>query len=392
MRIVAKFGGTSLGNGDKIENAAKAVKKAVDDGHEVVVVASAMGDTTDELLDEMRFSPDSKDRDEIVSMGERTSVRMLAASLNAKDLEASILEPGMKNWPIKKKDGRLDEEETEKLIQQLDIENNVKIVTGFLAEDEDNEIATLGRGGSDTTATILGKYLDADRVVIVTDVEGVLTGNPEIVESAHNVGEISIDVLRELSFKGAEVVAPSALSYKDEDTDVEVVHYQEQNLLENGTSVEGEFERIIDASDRELSSLTVAGREIRNQPGILDKITGVLGENQINIEGIGTGADSITMYVYSDEAEQAKKLIHNQVLEIDKLSSVTMDESIAGVRVVGGEYMDQPGVISEIVSPLAEAKINIHEMITSSASIIVFVDWEVREKTLKLIQEVYGEK
>ena len=392
MRIVAKFGGTSLGNGDKIENAAKAVKKAVDDGHEVVVVASAMGDTTDELLDEMRFSPDSKDRDEIVSMGERTSVRMLAASLNAKDLEASILEPGMKNWPIKKKDGRLDEEETEKLIQQLDIENNVKIVTGFLAEDEDNEIATLGRGGSDTTATILGKYLDADRVVIVTDVEGVLTGNPEIVESAHNVGEISIDVLRELSFKGAEVVAPSALSYKEEDTDVEVVHYQEQNLLENGTSVEGEFERIIDASDRELSSLTVAGREIRNQPGILDKITGVLGENQINIEGIGTGADSITMYVYSDEAEQAKKLIHNQVLEIDKLSSVTMDESIAGVRVVGGEYMDQPGVISEIVSPLAEAKINIHEMITSSASIIVFVDWEVREKTLKLIQEVYGEK
>ena len=392
MRIVAKFGGTSLGNGDKIENAAKAVKKAVDDGHEVVVVASAMGDTTDELLDEMRFSPDSKDRDEIVSMGERTSVRMLAASLNAKDLEASILEPGMKNWPIKKKDGRLDEEETEKLIQQLDIENNVKIVTGFLAEDEDNEIATLGRGGSDTTATILGKYLDADRVVIVTDVEGVLTGNPEIVESAHNVGEISIDVLRELSFKGAEVVAPSALSYKDEDTDVEVVHYQEQNLLENGTSVEGEFERIIDASDRELSSLTVAGREIRNQPGILDKITGVLGENQINSEGIGTGADSITMYVYSEEAEQAKKLIHNQVLEIDKLSSVTMDESIAGVRVVGGEYMDQPGVISEIVSPLAEAKINIHEMITSSASIIVFVDWEVREKTLKLIQEVYGEK
>jgi len=311
MKIVAKFGGTSLGNGKRINKAANSIKKAVEDGHKVAVVASAMGSTTDELIEEINFEAEKEDRDEIVSMGERTSVRMLKAALEAKDINAEFYEPGKEKWPIiTDKNGEVNKEKTREKASELaeGLEKEVSVITGFLAEDEDGEVTTLGRGGSDTTAVMLGNYLDADRTVIVTDVEGVLTGNPEIVESTHNVGEISIDELRDLSFKGAEVVAPEALTYKTDDMEVNVVHYQSENLLETGTSIEGEFDRITNTDEKKFACLTVAGREIRLEPGILSKLTTQLYEQDINIEAVSTGMDSVSLFIEQNEADKAKGL------------------------------------------------------------------------------------
>ncbi|MFC4359809.1 aspartate kinase [Halobium salinum] len=392
MRVVAKFGGTSLGSGDRINRAADSVAAAVEQGHEIAVVASAMGSTTDELLDDIKFDTSDQDRAEIVSMGERTSVRMLKAALSARGVNAVFLEPGSDDWPVITNDlGEVDVEATAEragvLAERLD--GVVPVITGFLAQNLDGDVTTLGRGGSDTTAVMLGKYMDADEVVIVTDVEGVMTGDPRVVEGARNVARITVDELRNLSFRGAEVVAPSALAYKDDDLSVRVVHYQHGDLLSGGTSIEGRFENLIDMQEEKLSCLTVAGRAIRNRPGILADLSQALREEDINVDAVASGMDSVTFYVQSDLAEEAERLLHAEVVAGENLSSVTVHDDVAAIRVTGGELPNRPGIIEGLVVPLADAGINIIDLITSATSVAVFVDWDDRERTLEIVQNQF---
>ncbi|KDE58966.1 aspartate kinase [Halostagnicola sp. A56] len=392
MRVVAKFGGTSLGTGDRINRAADSVAAAVEDGHEIAVVASAMGSTTDDLLEDITFETGDKDRAQIVSMGERTSVRMLKAALSSRGIEARFLEPGGEDWPIiTDEHGEVDVEETQRRAYEVaeSLDDVVPVITGFLAEGTDGSITTLGRGGSDTTAVMLGKYMDADEVVIVTDVEGVMTGDPRVVEGARNVGEISVDELRNLSFRGAEVVAPSALSYKDNKLDVRVVHYQHGDLLSGGTSIEGEFQNLVDLRERPIACLTVAGRAIRNQPGVFQHLSQALGESDVNIEAVASGVDTVTFYIDEEEAERAENILHREVIARDEFSSVTVDSPMAVVRVTGGELPNQPGIISDIVNPLAEARINLQDIITSATSVALVVDWDDREETLEITQDLF---
>ena len=392
MRVVAKFGGTSLGTGDRINRAADSIAAAVEEGHEIAVVASAMGSTTDDLLDDIQFDTSEADRAEIVSMGERTSVRMLKAALASRGVHAVFLEPGSEDWPVVTNElGEVDVETTSRRAAKLgrELDDAVPVITGFLAENQDGEVTTLGRGGSDTTAVMLGKYMDADEVVIVTDVEGVMTGDPRVVEGARNVGRITVDELRNLSFRGAEVVAPSALTFKDEDLEVRVVHYQHGDLLTGGTLIEGQFQNLIDMQENPLSCLTVAGRAIRNRPGILADLTGVLGDEEINVDAIASGMDSITFYVDQSVAEDAEYVLHEQVVEDETLSSITVEDDIAVVRVTGGELPNRPGVILDIVGPISEAGINIHDVITSATSVAIFVAWKDREKTLEIVQDEF---
>ncbi|MFP9060312.1 aspartate kinase [Natrialbaceae archaeon A-chndr2] len=392
MRVVAKFGGTSLGSGGRINRAADSIAAAVADGHEIAVVASAMGSTTDDLLDEITFDADEADRAQIVSMGERTSVRMLKAALSARGVDAAFYEPGSEGWPIVTDEfGEVDVEETKRRATALSetLEDAVPVITGFLAEGPEGSVTTLGRGGSDTSAVMLGNYMDADEVVIVTDVEGVMTGDPRVVEGARNVGEISVDELRNLSFRGAEVVAPSALSYKDGQLGVRVVHYQHGDLLSGGTNIEGEFQSLVDMREQPLACLTVAGRAIRNQPGVFQSLSAALGESNINIDAVASGLDSVTFYVDEDEAERAENILHREVIARDELSSVTVDSPLAVVRVTGGELPNQPGVIQGIVGPLADARINVHDIITSATSVALFVGWDDREQTLEITQDLF---
>jgi aspartate kinase len=393
MRVVAKFGGTSLGNGDRVNRAADSVAAAVDAGHEVCVVASAMGSTTDFLLDAITFEAEEADEAEIVSMGERTSVRMLKAALSARGVDAKFLEPGSDEWPvITDEHGEVDIEETTRrgqaLAESMSTEGYVPVVTGFLAQDHAGNVTTLGRGGSDTTAVMLGKVMNADEVVIVTDVEGVMTGDPRVVEGARNVGEITVDELRNLSFRGAEVVAPSALAYKTDDMDVRVVHYQHGDLLTGGTNIEGQFQNLIDLREGKLACLTVAGRAIRNRPGILSELSNPLRDADINIDAVASGMDSVTFYIDQEEATRAETILHDAVVAQEALSSITVDDDIAVVRVTGGELPNQPGVINRILTPLAKSHINIHDVITSATSVAVFVDWDDREDALGIIQEL----
>jgi len=392
VRLVAKFGGTSLATGDRIERAADSVAAVVEAGHEVVVVASARGSTTDDLLEEIEFEADDPDVAEIVSMGERTSVRMLKAALTARGVTARFVEPGDDDWPIVvDAAGEVDQDETTAQVDRLaaTLSQSVPVVTGFLAEDPDGRITTLGRGGSDTTAVMLGRYLGADLVVIVTDVEGVMTGDPRAVEGARNVGEITVDELRSLSFRGAEVVAPSALAYKTEDLEVRVLHYQNRDLLTGGTDIVGQFENLIDMREHALSCLTVAGRAIRNQPGILSNLSTALGEEAINIDAVSSGLDSITLYVDADLADEAESVLHSEVIGNQTLSSVTVEEPIAVIRVTGGDLTDQRDVVIDMLSAVADAGIGVHDVITSATSAGVFVGWDDRETALERIQTAF---
>jgi len=392
VRVVAKFGGTSLGSGDRINRAADSVAAAVEQGHEIAVVASAMGSTTDDLLDDIKFDADDRDRAEIVSMGERTSVRMLKAALSSRGVEAKFLEPGSDEWPVITDEyGEVDVAETTKRAAKLaaELDAVVPVITGFLAQTIDGTVTTLGRGGSDTTAVMMGRYMDADEVVIVTDVEGVMTGDPHVVEGARNVGRITVDELRNLSFRGAEVVAPSALSYKNADLNVRVVHYQHGDLLTGGTLVEGEFQNLIDMEDHPLACITIAGRAIRNRPGILAELSQALREAEVNIDSVASGMDSITFYVSEGDAELAETVLHERVVSDETLSSVTVEDDIAVIRVTGGELPNRPGIILEIVQPIAEAGINIHDVITSATSVAIFVAWGDREETLRIIQQEF---
>ena len=390
MRVVAKFGGTSLANGERINRAADSIAEAVAQGHEIAVVASAMGSTTDDLLEDITFPADEADRAEIVSMGERTSVRMLKAALSARGVNATFLEPGADGWPVVTDElGEVDVAITNERARTLadDLEGTVPVITGFLAEGHDGSVTTLGRGGSDTTAVMLGKFMDADEVVIVTDVEGVMTGDPHVVEGARNVSKITVDELRNLSFRGAEVVAPSALSYKDGDMDVRVVHYQHGDLLTGGTSIEGQFENLVDMRERPLACLTIAGRAIRNQPGILADLSTALSDASINIDAVASGMDSITFYVDAEFAERSENVLHREVIDDEALSSVTVDDSFAAIRVLGGELPSRSGVIQHIVNPVADAHITLHDIISSATSVAVFVNWDDREDALEIIQE-----
>jgi aspartate kinase len=231
--------------------------------------------------------------------------------------------------------------------------------------------------------------MDADEVVIVTDVEGVMTGDPRVVEGARNVGEITVDELRNLSFRGAEVVAPSALTYKDGDLSVRVVHYQHGDLLTGGTSIEGQFENLIDLQEDKLSCLTIAGRAIRNRPGILSDLSTALSDEGINIDAVSSGMDSITFYLAEDLAEEAEALLHEAVIDSETLSSITVDDPFAAVRITGGDLKTEPGIVNDIVAPLAAEHINVQDVITSATSVAVFVDWENGEEALRLVQDVF---
>jgi len=392
MRVVAKFGGTSLGNGDRVNRAADSIADAVNAGHEVAVVASAMGSTTDFLLDAITFEADEADEAEIVSMGERTSVRMLKAALGARGIDAKFLEPGSDGWPvITDEHGQVDVEETRRRAKQLAADmaskGYVPVITGFLAQDHAGNVTTLGRGGSDTTAVMLGNYMNAEEVVIITDVEGVMTGDPRVVEGARNVGEITVDELRNLSFRGAEVVAPSALSYKTSDMVVRVAHYQHGNLLEGGTTIEGQFENLIDMREEPLACLTAAGRAIRNTPGVLSDLSAVLADAEINVDAVSSGMDSVSFYVDAAVAERAENVLHQAVIDLDEVSSVTVDPDVAVIRITGGEISGLTGILEEIVVPLANEHIDVLDLITSATSIAVFLEWDDREDALEIIQD-----
>ena len=239
--LIVKFGGSCLSTPDSIKEAAEKISKEVVNNR-VVVVVSALSGTTDQLLNLAKQASQEKiskaELDEILSMGERTATRLMAGTLNANGVKAIGLDPSLKSWPIITDssfgDAEINFEKTKELVRKniLPIleEGYTVVVPGFIGQTIDGRITTLGRGGSDITAVLLGNCLEANEVVFVKDVSGVLSADPKKISSAQKIDSLLIDEAYNLAIAGAKVIQPKALLYKKESTILRVVGFDSQNL------------------------------------------------------------------------------------------------------------------------------------------------------------------
>lgn len=401
--IVAKFGGTSIGNGKRIKKAAQAVVNEYMKGKKVVVVVSAINKTTDELLhivdEAMEKAVTEKQLAEIVSMGEMTSVRIFSSAIESLGVKSEYVDPFMEQWPIitdnnllsAKVDFKVTEEKSQELMKMMD-QGIIPVVCGFLGRDPQGYITTLGRGGSDITAFLLGHCLNADDVIIVTDVGGVMSTDPNKLQSAQKLDKISVEEMRDLATHGAQVLHPHALKYKDPKINAKIIGFDHGDLSAHGTEIIGpaknEMLKTTTLSAEPISVIAVVGEEILNKPGVLAELTEILAENGINIFGISTGQNSITVFVNKKDADDAHRILHDVVVKNDNLSSLSLGREIAMISIASPDFIDTPGIISDITEPLRENDLNIVEISSSQTSVVIFVEWNDGEKAYELVRSV----
>ncbi|MCK9150860.1 aspartate kinase [Methanobacterium alcaliphilum] len=401
--IVAKFGGTSIGNGNRIKKAAQSVVDEYMKGNKVVVVVSAINKTTDELLhivdDAMEEAVTEKQLAEIVSMGEMTSVRIFSSAIEALGVKSEYVDPFMDNWPIvtdsnllnAKVDFKDTEEKSQELIKMLD-QGIIPVVCGFLGRDNQGYITTLGRGGSDITAFLLGHCLNADNVIIVTDVSGVMSTDPNKLQDAQKLDKISVEEMRDLATHGAQVLHPHALKYKDPKINAKIIGFENGDLSSPGTEIIGpskdEMLKTTSLIGEHISVLAVVGEEILNKSGILAELTDILAENKINIFGISTGQNSVTLFINKKDADEAHRILHDVVVKNDNLSSLSLGTEIAMISIASPDFIDTPGIISDITEPLRENNLNIVEISSSQTSVVIFVECKDGKKAYELVRSV----
>lgn len=401
--IVAKFGGTSVGNGSRIRKAAQAVVNEYMKGSQVVVVVSAVNKTTDELIglsdEAIGASLTDKQKAEIMAMGELTSVRLFAATIESLGVKSEYIDPYSDLWPIvtdsNSLEASIDFNTTNKKmdgIKNLINQGIIPVICGFLGQGPSGEVTTLGRGGSDITGFLLGHCLDATEVVIVTDVEGVMSTDPNKIEEAQLLDEISVEEMRDLATHGAQVLHPHALKYKDPSISAKIINFAHGDLSAKGTRIVGPFEgdmmKCVTMYKNPISLIAIVGEAMLKKTGLIANLSGKLADSDINIFGISAGQNSITAFVEKSDSNKAYHLLHQVVVETDVLSSLSLGRDTAMITFVSPDIIDTPGIISDITEPLRKNEINIVEIISSQTAVVLFVNWEDGEKARELINEV----
>jgi aspartate kinase len=401
--IVAKFGGTSIGNGERIRKAAESVVKEYMKGKRVVVVVSAMNKTTDEILktvdDAIGESITEKQLADIVAMGEITSVRVFASTIESLGVKSEYLDPNMDIWPIitdsnylnAKVNFELTEAKISELIKVLD-QGIIPVLCGFLGKDEDGTLTTLGRGGSDITAFLLGHCLKAEQVIIVTDVGGVMSTDPNRLQSAKKLDKISVEEMRDLATHGAKVLHPHALRYKDPLINAKIIGFEHGDLSAIGTEIIGpagnHMLKTTALNVEPISVIAVVGEEILTKTGVLSELTDALAKNKINIYGISTGQNSVTLFIDKSLVDHAHEILHEVVVKNDDLSSLSVGSDIAMITVASQDFIDTPGIITRVTEPLRKQKINIVEISSSQTSVVIFVEWIDGKRAYELVRSV----
>ena len=402
--VVAKFGGTSVGVGERIQKAAKSVVNEYMRDNKVVVVVSAINKTTDESIKLVNESigdvVTEKQLAGILSMGEMQSVRILSATIESLGVKSEYIDPFSEKWPVVTDsnylNAKIDREETKKRVQEHIVpllnQGVIPVICGFLGRDKNGCVTTLGRGGSDVSAFLIGHCLEADEVVIVTDVKGVMSTDPRKLNTARKLDKITVEEMIDLANYGAQVLHPNALRYKDPDIKAKIISFEYGDLRVQGTDIIGPAnpdENVVTISKlpKVLSVIAVVGENLMSKKGVISDITGKVADNGISVYGISTGESSITLFFQEEDAAKAHELLHDLVIHGDKLSSISLGQRIAMISVVSHEFIDTPGIISSITSPLHDNNINIVELSSSQTSVVVFVDWDDGEKAYDLIKE-----
>ncbi|GKU81508.1 aspartate kinase [Niallia sp. NCCP-28] len=394
--VVQKFGGTSVGSAERIKNVAERVIEEKQRGNDVVVVVSAMGKTTDDLVNlagELTERPSKREMDVLLSTGEQITISLLAMALNAKQVDAISFtgwQAGIQTEGVHG-NARILNIEAERIQAQLKL-GKVVIVAGFQGATEEGAITTLGRGGSDTTAVALAAALKADKCDIYTDVTGVFTTDPRYIKNARKLLSVSYDEMLELANLGAGVLHPRAVEYaknyqvplvvrssmeREEGTIIEEEVSMEQNLVVRGVAFEDN-----------ITSVTVFG--LKNPLTSLSTIFTTLAAHHINVDIIIQSlTDQKTMNVSfsikdSDLAETVKVLEENKAaLSYEK---VTSEQGLAKVSIVGSGMISNPGVAADMFKVLASEDIIIKMVSTSEIKVSTVI---VKEKMVQAVEALH---
>ena len=398
--LVQKFGGTSIGDLDRIRDVAAKVATARDLDHRIVVVVSAMGDETDRLADlagSITSTPSPRELDVLLSTGEQVSIALLCIALEALGCPARSYtgaQVRIKTDDVHTK-ARITHVDCERILKDLS-NGKVVVVAGFQGLNEAGDITTLGRGGSDTSAVALAAALDADECQIFTDVAGVYTSDPRIVADARLLSVVTFEEMLELSSLGTKVLQNRA---------VEFASKYNVPLRVLSSFVDGEGTRIVSeellmekplisgvASNRDEAKITICG--VPDKPGIAYRVLGPIAEANIEVDMIVQNVSEddktdVTFTVHRNDFDAAMKLVENVAGDMDA-RSVSGDNRIVKISLVGVGMRSHAGIASRMFEALAEESINIQMISTSEIKISVVVDEKYLELGVRTLHSEFG--
>lgn len=398
MLIVQKFGGSSVANAERVRNVASIITDTYKQGNDVVVVVSAQGDTTDDLLasaKEINPSASKRELDMLVTAGEQMSASLLAMAIEGMGYPViSLL-----GWQIGVKtdsnhgNARIKKIDTERLNAELN-RKNIVILAGFQGTNKYDDMTTLGRGGSDTTAVAIAAVLKADSCEIYTDVDGVYTADPRKVKNAQKLNEITYDEMLELATLGAQVLHNRSVEMaKKYHVNMEVRSSLERipgTKVKEVVKMEKTLIRGV-ASDKNVARITMVG--VEDTPGVAHKVFSLMAARKINVDIIlqSIGRDGTKDIVFTVSADQADETMNalNEITESLGCKSVSCDTDIAKVSIVGAGMESHPGVASTMFEALYSANVNIQMISTSEIKISVLIKKDLAEKAVSAVHAAF---
>lgn len=404
--VVQKYGGSSVANVERMQRVAKRIAKTVDAGNQVVVVVSAMGDTTDDLIalaHQLNEDPPAREMDMLMACGEQQSMALLAMTLAAmgkKAISFTGQQAGVRTEGVHRR-AKIRTIETSNLQRAL-ADGNIIIVAGFQGVDDNGEIFTLGRGGSDTSAVALAIGLKADYCEIYTDVDGVYTADPRIVPKARKIKEISFDEMLEMAHLGAGVLNVRSVEVaklhnmpicvrssfnENEGTMVRGGCYMEQmTQLEKEMFVTGV------ACDKDVVKVTLI--DVEDASGMASALFNALANEKINVDmivqsGAREGKNDISFSTGTEELPKLKRIMESVRQEV-KAKSFTVEEGVAKVSIIGAGMANNPGVAAKMFKVLADLDINIGMISTSEIKVSCVIAKEQVNAAMQALHTSFG--
>ncbi len=395
--IVQKFGGSSVADAERVMNVANIITDTYRQGNDVVVVVSAQGDTTDDLIEkayEINNKPSKREMDMLLTSGEQISIALLAMAVEKLGCPVVSLLGWQAGFNTSSAYGqaRIKAIKSDRLKAELD-HHNIVIVAGFQGINKYDDLTTLGRGGSDTSAVAIAAALHADRCQIFTDVEGVFTADPRKVKDAIKLHEITYDEMLELATLGAQVLNNRSVEMaKKYNVEIEVLSSLKRvpgTIVKEVAKMEKMLVRGV-TKDTDVARISVTN--IPNIPGIAFKLFSKLAQKKINVDiilqSVGRdGTKDITFTVSKDNAQTAIEAIKNTFDIEDK--DIICDTSVAKISVVGAGMESHPGTASKMFEALFESDINIDMISTSEIKISVLIDLKDADRAVSAVHKAF---
>ncbi|WP_028548792.1 aspartate kinase [Paenibacillus sp. UNC451MF] len=399
--IVMKFGGSSVGDAERMKRVANRVVERQREGNQCVVVVSAMGDTTDDLIDLSKqicsVTPPAREMDMLLTTGEQVSVALLSMaiqSLGQPALSFTGWQAGMYTEGVHGK-ARITDIQPKRILNALN-QGNVVIVAGFQGMTTEGEITTLGRGGSDTTAVALAAAIEADVCEIFTDVDGIYSTDPRVVKCARKLPEITYDEMLELANLGAAVLHPRAVEYAKNYNVPLVVrssfnHNAGTNVKEEAAMEQGIVVRGI-ASDKNVARISILG--IEEKPGQLAKVFTALAKEQIDVDiivqsGIMNGQADFSFTVSLTDKDRALEVIQGIRSEVG-FREVSSQENLVKVSIVGAGMVSTPGVAAKMFEVISDLGLSINMVSTSEIKTSCVIDNSRLNEVIQALHTAYG--